>query len=375
MKVAILTLLLISIICLVNTQAHDEGHSVSAVQKVLSHYMDEHPKELFKVYHFLFEKEYDLNSEEGIRKYRVFKENLKEIKEINSKGYSYKAGLGPYSDLTKEEFKNKIMMNPKVIDEQFVKRFLSYVDFDIAAEKDEEEKIQNVGATIPFVMPEVDWRNVTGRVRNQHSCGDCYVESTVDAYRGVYALKNNDAGIAFSTQYVLDCSKNFACSGGDPNVLLTWALTNGFVPETNYKSFAGQKQSCAATDSTPKIYPKGVNSTYYISYTDKQLYLNNYYEKLSKGPMVVLIDGVAILPYSSGIAQPRSFPCNARNHAVLAVGFGRSVDPATGQLTEYILIKNSWGKNWGENGYMRLAIDYSFINTCYVHDMCYQPVF
>jgi len=37
------------------------------------------------------------------------------------------------------------------------------------------------------------------------------------------------------------------------------------------------------------------------------------------------------------------------NHAVLLVGYG--VDPAAGP---YWKIQNSWGPDWGENGFMRL---------------------
>mmetsp|Transcript_44133 Transcript_44133/g.59827 ORF Transcript_44133/g.59827 Transcript_44133/m.59827 type:complete len:138 (+) Transcript_44133:385-798(+) len=38
------------------------------------------------------------------------------------------------------------------------------------------------------------------------------------------------------------------------------------------------------------------------------------------------------------------------DHAVLAVGFGIENDQ------EYYLVKNSWGTNWGENGYVKIAI-------------------
>jgi hypothetical protein len=38
------------------------------LRKILNKFLDGPKKELFKVYHHLFEKSYDLNSEEGIRR-------------------------------------------------------------------------------------------------------------------------------------------------------------------------------------------------------------------------------------------------------------------------------------------------------------------
>ena len=75
---------------------------------------------------------------------------------------------------------------------------------------------------------------------------------------------------------------------------------------------------------------------------------------LAMGPVSVLVnaDKRNFLWYNRGIIDTKE--CGTRiSHAVLAVGYGK--DKKTDK--EYFIIKNSWGKSWGEGGYARIAAD------------------
>lgn len=54
--------------------------------------------------------------------------------------------------------------------------------------------------------------------------------------------------------------------------------------------------------------------------------------------------------YVGGIITIDSMCGSNPNHAVLIVGYGQQ------DGLEYFLVKNSWGTDWGENGYVRIGI-------------------
>ncbi len=74
-------------------------------------------------------------------------------------------------------------------------------------------------------------------------------------------------------------------------------------------------------------------------------------ELLESGPLAVALDATFLQFYKKGVFDPPSLMCSAKtlNHAVLLVGFGEE----KGQL--FWKAKNSWGKDFGEEGYFRIA--------------------
>lgn len=73
---------------------------------------------------------------------------------------------------------------------------------------------------------------------------------------------------------------------------------------------------------------------------------------LNKGPVSVAIeaDKAVFQQYTGGIISGKDCGTSL-DHGVLAVGYGSE----NGQ--EYFIVKNSWGSNWGDNGFVKLAIE------------------
>lgn len=86
------------------------------------------------------------------------------------------------------------------------------------------------------------------------------------------------------------------------------------------------------------------------------------------GPISVAIHGTleTLYSYSSGVYYDEQCT-QSLDHAVLLVGYG--TDPVLG---DYWLVKNSWGTQWGEGGYLRLARNRG--NHCGIANYIVYPV-
>jgi len=75
------------------------------------------------------------------------------------------------------------------------------------------------------------------------------------------------------------------------------------------------------------------------------------------GPLSILVDASKWQHYTGGIftAAACSSTQTGNNQAAVLVGYGN----ANGQ--NYWIVRNSWGPQWGESGYIRLAYG---SNTC-----------
>lgn len=88
------------------------------------------------------------------------------------------------------------------------------------------------------------------------------------------------------------------------------------------------------------------------------------------GPTEVSISFVheKLMRYSDGVYSDPECDGRVTNHAVQVVGFGRDEK----MKIDYWIIKNSWAKEWGENGFIRIARNKG--NMCGIAKYVYVPL-
>lgn len=204
-----------------------------------------------------------------------------------------------------------------------------------------------------FEGENLDWvaKGAVTAVKNQGQCGSCWSFGTTGDIEGSWFLGGNDL-VALSEQELVSCDKSDnGCGGGLPSIAFDFIIKNGgLVAEESYPYTSGEGDSGMCMKDKMEGTKAAVISSWNTISSSPEGEEKLQEALIKNGPISIGIDATPMQDYFGGIDNPKcGSGSNDLDHAVLIVGFGEE----NGQ--KFWKIKNSWGPDWGEQGYYRIV--------------------
>ena len=316
-------------------------------------FSNEHYEHLFydhvKKYGLVFK-----DGNEFVSRLKIFTENVDFIASHNSyQNRTYDLGHNKFTHLTFDEFKTEVGL-------EYGGGIRTRGSYN-----------RKEGTSIPFkgqLPKSVDWvsAGAVTDVKNQGSCGSCWSFSATGALEGAYYVKWGVLS-SFSEQELVSCdTTDNGCDGGWMDNAFEWVQKNGGLAyEADYPYVSGDGTTIPACDrdsvyQDSKVVPKSWVDVRRKSMTDLMA-------AVAQQPVSIAIQAnqVAFQSYTGGVLTGH---CGTNlDHGTLLVGYGTN-DAGI----DYWKIKNSWGPDWGMDGY--ILIERSSSDLCGVMDAASYPV-
>jgi len=218
------------------------------------------------------------------------------------------------------------------------------------------DRVSILPNAIPFGT--FDWRNVDGvdwmtSVKAQGACGSCWAFGTLGSMEAMINIVENDPTIDMdlSEQFLVSCCDECGdCGGGSPYYAYNFIMDTGVPDEACFPYVASNVPCSPCSDWESRAW--FITDWVWVSNdSDSMKWALQTY-----GPLgVAMYAPDDFLAYKSGIYEPvwsssewdETFPFGQANHWVTLVGY----DDTEG----YWIVKNSWGSDWGEEGYGKVT--------------------
>ena len=326
--------------------------------------------------------------DEAFRRQTVFLKNLRDIEATNKRG-GMKKRVTRFADLESDEFARDHATYANVtIDDSNVVRLPKLGDLsaeDVArlhatrphsrrsrisfssSARHRDDAFVAVGSLGKFEYTSqgfnesMDWRKKidVGPIYSQGMCSGCWAFTTAQVVGDSKAIATGSR-MAVSPYHLLSCDNlDSACNTGNMATAYAWIQVqqHGIL---SVEDFPTASDRCMEAESNDKA--KGVTIDGFCEIPPLRGAETVYalLRALYQQPVAIGMNVKPLQLYGGGLVTMEDCPpassdqINAINHAAVVVGWGE--DEESGK--PYFLVKNSYGQDWGENGYARLEMAY-----------------
>ncbi|XP_023948040.2 pro-cathepsin H [Bicyclus anynana] len=304
--------------------------------------------EAFSSYVDRHNKKYRNNEQENRKE--IFKENWRRVMEHNKKNLSYKMTVNKFSDWTDDELASLRATRPST-------QHIGSVPFPHT-----DEEVDKLVEELPKYY-DMRIEGFITSVKNQASCGSCWAFSSTAAVEGALARSNGGRNLDLSEQSMVDCAwgfQNTGCAGGTVEGAYKYILRHGLPTQMEYGLYLDEVGKCKLDNMTEFYNIKGFAAVPRLSVNAMKVALYKY------GPVTVAINANnAVMKYNNGIFFDPTCNNEPANHGVTVVGYGQR------EGVDYWIVKNSWGEDWGQDGYILFS---ATDNNCHLLEDAYYPV-
>jgi len=264
----------------------------------------------------------------------IFAYNYAFVRMHNSRNHSFTLALNEYAHMTEDEFKQRN---------------------GFTNERRDWRSIGESHVMVGDAPSSIDWRpKLVNPIKNQGQCGSCWAFSTVVSLEGQYAKLTNDL-TSFSEQDLVDCVKNVkipgssdtccdGCQGGLMDYAFQYMIDSQDGADDTEASYPYKGRNEACNFDSGSAF-KDAKVTGFVDLKTEDELLD---ATANVGPISVAVNANIFWQlYGGGILNPITCNPDKLDHGVAVVGYGTDSD-------DYWIIRNSWGKTWGEKGYARL---------------------
>ncbi len=267
------------------------------------------------------------SAEETDKRRAIFESNYRKIVVHNrDPSQTCQLGVNQFADLSDEEFERMYLSKPISVQQPA----------DFGAE-----------AAAPNQDIDVNWvtKGKVTDVKDQGLCGSCWTFSAISITETLVAIKNNTTPERYSEQQLVDCCKTSmsnGCHGGEDTDAFKYLMSQGIAYENVYPYHA-MDETCKQSSVPMQVKIDNYFNVTVGNNTDMERVVQ------TRTMSVGVCAGAFVFRFYKGGVVTAGCPDDPLSHAVTVVGAG------TQDGTPYWLVRNSWGPNWGDKGYLKIA--------------------